>query len=502
MHQLSLWQQPQLDQPSRPGLPPLSAGLSTRYLGFLDEDRGRAHALRLIITGHSGSGKTTALHHLLSHALRDRQNRWSEILILDGKQSSLAQYAGLEGVTYYGPWRVHLWAQRLKQLSTVLGERFQRQQQGADPGRWLIVADEVQRGVRAKGLGKIIRDSLDLIAEQSDALGDILLVSAQRELNAIPVSVRENKHGHLLLLRNGYYYLKLEGRLARSGRSAWLNPAEALERLDRPSELSLGPDSLPAALASLELPNLHPAVTLYLGAPGLGKTHTLLNLVTPDRRAIYLNLAQPGRETLLELIEQAGVILPGAISLRTGELVELAALALLAEPTLLLLDNVDQAETHMVVALNRLIPAAGEVALSANRPRTAAQQEKLEILYPRCEVVGLSRLDQPSARRLLWSVLRRSRFERPRAVERQVLLEANGNPAYLVSLARRVRTGSPDELRRLHLHQMFRTNLQWVLILLILGLLLTLRRYVHDSFVVMIAISLAYLVLRRRLYRR
>jgi adenylylsulfate kinase-like enzyme len=52
--------------------------------------------MRLIMTGRSGSGKTTALHHLLSHGLR---HRWSEILILDGKQSSLAQYAGLPPVS-------------------------------------------------------------------------------------------------------------------------------------------------------------------------------------------------------------------------------------------------------------------------------------------------------------------------------------------------------------------------------------------------------------------
>jgi hypothetical protein len=86
-------------------------------------------------------------------------------------------------------------------------------------------------------------------------------------------------------------------------------------------------------------------------------------------------------------------------------------------------------------------------------------------------------------------------------VERQVLLEAGGNPAYLVSLARRVRGDSPADLRRLYLHQMFRANLQWVLVLVLVGVLIAMRRYVADSFLVLALISMAYIYFRRRLYR-
>lgn len=502
MEQLSLWNE-RPGQADKPGLPPLD-GLSHHYIGFLDEDMGRANALRLILTGYSGSGKTTVLHNLLSHALRHRRERWSEILILDGKQSTLAWYAGLEGVTYYGPWQVGAWARRLKQLSAVMGERFERQQQGADPGRWLIVVDEVQRGTRAKKLGKSIRDSLDLLAEQSDALGDVLIVASQRELNAIPVSVRENKHGQLIMLTRGYYYLKLDKGPAWSGRSPMITPAEVLSRIESASETGrFNLEMLPRTLASPEkITKYHPKVVLYLGMPGLGKTHKLINLPAREQRKLYVNLAQSTREALVEIIEKADVILPATASLRTGELVELAALAIRAEPTLLLLDNVDQADIEMIVALERLIQAATEVALTANRPRNPAQREKMEILYPRCETVSLRRLDNKTARQLLWSVLDRAKLERPKAIERKVLLEANGNPAHVVSLAQRVREGSQKELSYLYLQQMNRANVQWVFLLVVVGVLIALRRYVADSFLVLVAISMAYIVLRRRLYRR
>ena len=129
-----------------------------------------------------------------------------------------------------------------------------------------------------------------------------------------------------------------------------------------------------------------------MGAPGQGKTHHLLERETGERRKLYLNLAQNSREALVELIEKAGVVLPSTATLRTGELVELAALSLQADPTLLLLDDVDQAPMELIVSLERLIQSAVEVALAANRPQTPAQREKMEMLYPRCEVVGVRRL--------------------------------------------------------------------------------------------------------------
>ncbi len=498
--QLKLWDAPRR-QKNVPGLPPPTTGLAMHYSGFLDESLGRANALRLILTGYSGSGKTTMLHHFVRHALHDCEKRWSELLILDGKQSSLSWYANLPGVTYYGPWQVDQWAHRLKQLSGVLSERFKRQQEGADPGRWLIIVDEVQTGTRAKKIGQTIRNSLDRIAEQSDALGDVMIVAAQRELNAIPVSVRENKHGQLIMLSKGYYYFKLDTGPAWSGRVPAITPAEALAQAPSIHQLNLDVLSHTLTAEPLPLRRFHPRVTLYLGTPGLGKTYTLQESEAKSRRKIYVNLAQNNREALIELIEKANVILPNTATLRTGELVELAALALQAEPTLLLLDDVDQANLEMIVALDRLIQSAAEVKLAANRPQTPAQREKMEMLYPRCEVIGLGRLDNAAARQLLWTVLDHSQVKQPKAVEAKILLEAGGSPAHIVSLARRVGDGPQPELSHLYLHQMNRTSLQWLLILVGVGALIALRHYVHDSFLLLIMLSMTYFVLRRQLYR-
>ena len=55
--------------------------------------------MRLAIIGTTRSGKSTALHRVLSHALR---HQWAGILLLDGKGCEPHHYAPLPGVTYYG----------------------------------------------------------------------------------------------------------------------------------------------------------------------------------------------------------------------------------------------------------------------------------------------------------------------------------------------------------------------------------------------------------------
>jgi energy-coupling factor transporter ATP-binding protein EcfA2 len=43
--------------------------------------------MRLLVTGKTRSGKSTALHRILSHALRPP---WTGVLLLDGKSSELS----------------------------------------------------------------------------------------------------------------------------------------------------------------------------------------------------------------------------------------------------------------------------------------------------------------------------------------------------------------------------------------------------------------------------
>ena len=70
-----------------------------------------------------------------------------------------------------------------------LTTRGLRQAADDDP-RVLIVADEVQRGTRNREHGSQIKEALTLIAEQSAALGDVMILAAQREQHSVPPNVR------------------------------------------------------------------------------------------------------------------------------------------------------------------------------------------------------------------------------------------------------------------------------------------------------------------------
>jgi hypothetical protein len=187
--------------------------------------------MRLIITGKTRSGKSTAVHRLLATALR---HEWAGILLLDGKGNELKYYQSLPNVTYLGPKDIETWVAELERLAENLADRYdsltERGLREAAPGdpRWFIVADEVQKGTRAKQIGKRIKDALGLIAEQSASLGDVLILSSQREPNAIPPSVRENANAYLRMLGNGYFFYRADGHPTQSGRVAYITPTEAL----------------------------------------------------------------------------------------------------------------------------------------------------------------------------------------------------------------------------------------------------------------------------------
>jgi hypothetical protein len=70
--------------------------------------------MRLLVTGKTRSGKSTALHRILSHALR---LPWAGLLLLDGKGSELSAYASVPGTTYLGPDQVDGWAEGLQTLA-------------------------------------------------------------------------------------------------------------------------------------------------------------------------------------------------------------------------------------------------------------------------------------------------------------------------------------------------------------------------------------------------
>lgn len=461
--------------------------------------------MRLIVTGKTQSGKTTALHRLLSHALR--LEGWQSVLICDGK-GHLDMWHDAPGVTYLGPHQLDLWAEALARLADVVPLRFETllarglyEAAPADP-RCLVLIDEVQKGTRRKGkTGQAIKNALSTLAEQSAALGDVLIISSQREVNAIPPDVRHNANARLSMLGLGYFFYKADGQATSSGRVSYIEPAAARAALTTPPPAPAGPltpDTVPELLGRIAVEPTRAPTTLYLGEPGSGKTHALHHHPNGSTsRHIYADFSQPHRTTLTQIIENAGAVIPYRVTV--PELTQIAALAVQAEPTLLLLDNVDLASAKALPSIERLTAAAAAVALTANTPRTPAERRKLETLYPRCELRQIKPLPRETARQLLWQTLDREAVKRPATVEAKVLAEARGNPGTVVKLARRIQRGDMRELREIQ-SPVKQINLGWLVVVALVAMALVSRR-IADSYVALLILTMIYLALRPFIYR-
>jgi hypothetical protein len=370
--------------------------------------------------------------------------RWSFVLLLDGKGSELHHYAAVAGITYLGPDALDAWATQLQSIASQLPTRYAsltarglREAADDDP-RILIVADEIQRGTRDRQSGRDIKDALTLLAEQSAALGDVLILTAQREQHSVPPNVRINLSANLRMLGHGYFHLTADGYQTRSGRTACVqDPQTILDAIrdGTPFEGNLDPGNLPLVLGSQAVTPGRAPVALYLGQPGSGKTYCLNNHPNGHMaRHIYADLAYPHRQILTTIIEQAGAVVPPRASI--PDLTDIAGLAIQAEPALLLLDNLEQASSRTCSTIRHLIDASGEVALAAKKPKSPAERRKLEPFIPRCDVREIQPLTTDQARELLNQHLPNTLAERA-ATERRILELANGHPATLVNLARR-----------------------------------------------------------------
>jgi hypothetical protein len=460
--------------------------------------------MRLLVTGKTRSGKSTALHRILSHALRQK---WAGVLLLDGKGSELSAYASIPSVTYLGPDRVDAWADELQALADKLPARYAdltarslRQAEPDDP-RYLVLADEVQRGTRDREYGRAIKSALQLIAEQSAALGDVLILAAQRPEHSIPPNVRFNCNVHLSMLGQGYFHLQADGFPTRSGRVAYLTPDQSLEAISvqSVSSVELSVEALPDVLGSKAVKPGRMVATLYLGTPGSGKTHALHAHPNGHLRHIYVDASQPHRQVLLDVIERAGASAPTRASI--PDLAEIASLAVSAEPTLLLVDNLDQASSKMPPTITRLMTAATESALAANAPRTPGQQRKLEPVIPHCRLERVDPLGREQARALAQSHLPPDLADHEAVVQRVVDV-GDGHPATIVALSRRVRRGSLAELREFSANPRRRVALGWMIVVPALALLIVSRWQLGpDSYWLSLALLAASILLRPLFYR-
>jgi hypothetical protein len=257
--------------------------------------------------------------------------------------------------------------------------------------------------------------------------------------------------------------------------------------------LPLTADHLADMLGCIAVQTTRAPATLYVGAPGSGKTWHLSHH-QPQRcvtRRIPVDLAQPHRQAITQVIESAGAVAPQRIPI--PQLVEIAALALQAEPTLLLLDNLDQASDSMIPTVEQLIEAAAEVALAATTPQKPAAQRKLQPLVSRVKLCEIKPLGRAEALALVRQHLPIDIAD-PKATERRILELGQGHPATLVDLARRTQRGTLDEVREYQSTQNQPINLGWLLIFpLFIGLLM----WRADGYFLAACGMVAFFILRR-----
>ena len=191
------------------------------------------------------------------------------------------------------------------------------------------------------------------------------------------------------------------------------------------------------------------------------------------------------------MIESAGAVPPQRTPI--PQLVEIAALAVQSEPTLLLLDNLDRASAGMIPTVERLIAAADEVALAATTPQKPAEQRKLQPLVSRVKTCEIKPLCRAAALTLVRKHLPPDVAD-PQATERRILELGQGHPATLVDLARRTQRGTLAEVREYESTQNQPINLGWLMVFPLFILLLMWRA---DGYFLAACGMVAFFILRR-----
>lgn len=320
--------------------------------------------MRLIITGKSRSGKSTALHRLIRSAL---QACWSQTLLADGKSVELLDYA-TDTCHVYGDDEAEALAAALTATADRLTVRYQAlrarkllKAPAGDPHELLII-DEVQEFTRHPKYGKAVRDALTRIFEKSGALGDLVIIASQRATNAIPPSVRVNANAELRMLGVGFFQFIADGFPTRQGR---VDPTAPLAGPDR-----LTPADLMDVLSAQVIAHPPTQIIRYEGAPGSGRTYALAHHPTPSgMRRIYLDCRiHTHKSLLIDSLHQCGATTPADATI--ADLADAAALALESAPSLLLLDNVTDAGGKLIGSLHQLLDAATEGAIALAPPKT------------------------------------------------------------------------------------------------------------------------------------
>jgi len=428
--------------------------------------------MRMIVTGKSRSGKSSALHRLVRTAL---QAAWAHTLLADGKSVELLRYA-TPTLRVYGEDEAENFAAALTAAADRLTTRYTalrgRGLTAALPGdpRELIIIDEIQEFTRHAKVGKEVKAALTRIFEKSAALGDLVIIATQRATNAIPPSTRHNANAELRMLGVGYFQLVADGFPTRQGRVEQRAPLTGVDKLN--------PIDLMDVLSAQAVPRVATPITRYEGATGSGRTYALMHhSADPALRCVFLDVkAHTHRSLLIHSLQTCGATPPEGAPIT--ELAGAAALALQAEPTLLLLDNSEYASAKELSSLHLLLDAATVAAISMTPATTTDHtRDPLAPLRRRATLITIQPLEQLRAAALLDTAAPTI----DEASKSAILRRAHGHPQTIMAYAERL-TAHGDEER--HQLESFKLPAKWLNFVLIFAVLVTLiliqRRISND----------------------
>ena len=449
--------------------------------------------IRLAVLGKTRSGKSTALRRLLNQLL---PLEWARVVVLDGKRDALITAVTDPRITYYNHLQIEQWAAVLTDLAAALPARYAQLDAGQAVLPILLIADEIQVGTRHPDHKTAIRDALVTLAEQSGALGDCLILASQRPQHAIPPGVTVNCNATLTLLSLGYFHFQADGERAQVGRIAENSGRPTSSDPTRRLSHALTPANLISLLGSILPPPTHGRVILYTGEAGSGLTYHLQQHPAAGRRVVYLDWREQSHKSALHtILMQCRAIVPAQAAI--SDLTAMCALALAAEPTLLLLDNAHLATDKAHASLGQILPYAAEMALAFVTPVTLSRQAAFDAYLARARRVELTPLRRPAVMQLADQHLDRTISGSDRAATlRHIARQAGGHPKTVVHLAQNVEHGSLAELRELESgRERPSVSLLWLVVTLTLAILLA-QRWQVDSYTATVLLLVAYFLLR------
>lgn len=462
--------------------------------------------LRYAVIGKTRSGKSTAIYQLLSDLI---PLNWHRIVVLDGKRNVLEFAASADPrVEYYNAKQVDQWAAVLASLAAEMPDRYEQMEQGKPTLPVLLLADEVQAGTRSPNHKKSIRDSLTLLSEQSGALGDTLILASQRVQNSIPPSITVNCSGTLTMLGHGYFHFDM-GDGKQIGRSEFITPEQAQQHIEQrlrdgsPAYDStiLASSDILAMLKPIEPVPVDGRLTMYSGEAGSGLTWYLEQHKSRVTRKIWIDIsAETHKQALFSILKQSQTGVPSKVTIT--DLATMCALAIAAEPTLLLIDNAHAASAKTQASLEHIIPYAAETAVSFAMPkagRAALSMQRravIDFYLSRGKRTEIKPLSKAAATRLAAAHLTDDITGTDHdAALRRALTLGKGHPKTIVSVAQNIERGTLRELREIEGREAPQISLLWLVLVLGVAILMVQRSNV-DGYTMTVIVFAATLILR------